>query len=135
MDKPILTAGPDHPITITANPRRVTVTVEDRTIADTARSLVLRESDYPPVIYVPREDVDMAQVERTESRTYCPYKGDASYFAITSEDGLLYDAVWSYESPHPPVAEIAGHLALYPDRVQIIETDEVGLPVPAGDRP
>lgn len=115
--------GPDHPITITPNPRRVRVTAGDLVIADTRRALTLKEAGYPPVHYVPREDTDMKLLERSERRTHCPYKGDASYFSIQIDGNTLDNATWSYEQPFPAMAEIAGRLAFYPDKVRIEEAD------------
>ena len=74
--------GPDHPITITANPKRVRVTAGGVVIADTTHALTLKEASYPAVQYVPRSDANMALLKRTERTTHCPYKGDASYFSI-----------------------------------------------------
>jgi hypothetical protein len=82
--KPIKTPGPDHPISIERNPSRVVVTLAGRVIADTIHALTLREAGYRPVHYIPREDVDMAAIERTQHSTYCPYKGDASYYSISA---------------------------------------------------
>lgn len=80
--KPIKFPGPDHPITIERNPNRVVISVAGHVIADTRDALTLRESTYPPVQYVPRKDVDLALLERTDHATYCPYKGDCGYFSI-----------------------------------------------------
>lgn len=115
--------GPDHPITITANPKRVRVTAGGIVIADTARALTLKEARYPAVHYVPREDANMALLTRTARTTHCPYKGDASYFSIDAGGKHLENAIWTYETPFPAMAEISGHLAFYPDRVTI---EEVG---------
>ncbi|MGE8472371.1 MAG: DUF427 domain-containing protein, partial [Paraburkholderia hospita] len=82
--KTVKIPGPDHPITIERNPSRVVVTVAGHIIADTRNALTLREANYPPVFYIPRKDVDIALLERTEHSTYCPYKGDAAYFSIPS---------------------------------------------------
>ena len=112
--------GPDHPITIAANPRRVVVRYAGETIADTTRALILREASYPPVQYIPRADVDMTRLTRSSHHTHCPYKGDASYFSIETAGRHADNAVWSYEEPFPAMAEIAGHLAFYPDRVDSI---------------
>ena len=65
--------GPDHPITIAANPARVVVSVAGRIIADTRAALTLREAAYPPVQYIPRRDVDMSLLDRTSHATYCPF--------------------------------------------------------------
>ena len=113
--------GPDHPIAIVPNPRRVRVILGGAVVAETTRALTLTESTYPPVQYVPREDARMDLFSRTARRTHCPYKGDASYFTLAVGGETRPDAVWSYEAPFPAVAAIAGHLAFYPDRVDTIE--------------
>ncbi len=113
--------GPDHPITITTNPDRVRVTLGGAVIADSARAVRLQEAAYPPVFYIPREDANMALLTRTTLSTHCPYKGDASYYTIQAGGRTAKDAVWSYETPFPAMAEIAGYLAFYPNRVDSIE--------------
>lgn len=119
--KPVKIPGPDHPITIARDPMRVVVTLGGRTIADTRDALSLREADYPAVFYIPRKDVDMALLERTDHSTYCPYKGECSYFSIPLGGARANNAVWSYEAPHAAVMPIKDHLAFYPDRVDAIE--------------
>jgi uncharacterized protein (DUF427 family) len=113
--------GPDHPITITPSRERVRVIVGGQAVADTTRALVLQEASYKPVFYIPREDAQMALFEKTEHRTHCPYKGDASYYTIKVNGWVAENAIWSYETPYPAMAEIAGHLAFYPNRVDAIE--------------
>ena len=120
-DKPVLQPGPDHPITVTSNPTRIVVQVAGRVVADTRRALTLREADYPPVQYIPMADVDSALLERSKTTTYCPYKGDASYYSIPEGGERSVDAIWVYESPYPAVAEIKDHVAFYPDRVDSID--------------
>ena len=115
--------GPDHPITITANPRRVRVTAGDIVIAETAHALTLKEAKYPAVQYVPREDARMDLLQKTDRVTHCPYKGDASYFSINADGKMIENSIWTYETPFPAMAEITGHLAFYPDKVKI---EEVG---------
>jgi uncharacterized protein (DUF427 family) len=100
---------------------RVVVTVGGRVIADTREALTLHEADYPPVHYIPRKDVDMSLLERTDHATYCPYKGDCAYYSIPAGDARSTNAVWTYEAPYAAVAEIKDHLAFYPDRVDAIE--------------
>ena len=115
--------GPDHPITIAPHPGRVRVRVADVVVADSQAALVLTEASYPPVVYVPRPDVAVGLIRRTGTRTNCPYKGDATYWTVATGGGAERpDAAWSYETPHPAVAAIAGYLAFYPDRVDAIET-------------
>jgi uncharacterized protein (DUF427 family) len=109
--------GPTHPISIEANPSRVVVTVSGKVIADTRDALTLREADYPAVQYIPRRDVDMTALTRSEHTTHCPYKGDASYYTIPAGGDRSLDAVWTYETPFEAVGQIKEHLAFYPDRV------------------
>jgi uncharacterized protein (DUF427 family) len=111
----------EHPITIERNGSHVRVTVAGRVVADTTRALTLRESDYPPVQYVPRDDVDMLVLERSDNQSYCPYKGEASYYSITIGGSRGKNAVWTYEAPYQAVAEIKEYLAFYPDRVDSIK--------------
>src|SRR5690349_13686937 len=113
--------GPDHPITITSNPRRVRVTADGVVIAETTHALTLKEASYPAVQYVPRGDARMELLKRTERVTHCPYKGDANYFSIAANGKTLDNAIWTYETPFPAMAEISGHLAFYPDKVRIEE--------------
>jgi uncharacterized protein (DUF427 family) len=115
--------GPDHPITITQNPRRVRVTAGDIVIAESTKALTLKEAKYPAVQYLPRVDANMALLERTDRTTHCPYKGDASYYSIKADGKTLDNAIWTYETPFPAMTEISGHLAFYPDKVKI---EEVG---------
>ena len=118
--RPMLTPGPDHPITITPNPDRVVVTLGGRVVADTHHALVLKEASYPAVQYIPCADVDMTLLHATTHTTYCPYKGDCSYFSIPLGGERSVNAVWSYERPYPAAAAIKDHLAFYPDRVDTI---------------
>jgi uncharacterized protein (DUF427 family) len=120
MEAPV--AGtPDHPITISPNPRRVRVTFGGKMIADTTKALSLKEANYPPVQYIPRKDVDMSLLARTTHSTHCPYKGDASYYSIRANGQISENALWSYESPKADLSEIAGYVAFYPNRVDFIE--------------
>ncbi|MDF7777594.1 DUF427 domain-containing protein [Sphingomonas sp. AOB5] len=117
-ERAVRVPGPDHPISIAPSGAHVIVRAAGRVIADTRRALVLREASYPPVFYIPREDADMAALKRSTHASWCPYKGEASYYSVA--DGTA-NAVWTYETPHEAVAEILGHLAFYPDRVDAIE--------------
>ena len=114
------TPGPDHPISIEANPSRVTVRVGGRLIADTREALTLREASYPPVQYIPRRDVDMSALTRSTHTTYCPYKGEASYYDIPAGGTRSINAIWTYETPFEATAQIKEYVAFYPDRVDEI---------------
>ena len=126
--KPVKIPGPDHPITIEHNPKRVVVKIADRVIADTKSALALKEASYPVVQYIPRKDVDMSLLERTDHTTYCPYKGDVRTTAFPLGGARAVNAVWSYEAPYAAVAEIKDYVAFYPDRVDSIESAEPYLP-------
>ena len=119
-EKQIKLPGPDHPISIQRNPARVVVSVAGRVVADTRNALTLREAAYPPVQYIPREDVDFSQLERTDHATYCPYKGDCTYYSVPAGGKKSVNAVWSYEDPFPGVEQIKGHVAINPERVDEI---------------
>jgi uncharacterized protein (DUF427 family) len=124
-EKQIKIPGSDHPISIQRNPARVVVSMAGQVIADTRNALTLREADYSPVQYIPREDVDFTQLEQTDHATYCPYKGDCSYYSVPAGGKKSVNAVWTYEDPYPVVAQIKGHVAFYPDRV-----DEISARLP-----
>lgn len=124
-EKPIKQPGPNHPITIEPNPNRVRVRAGEATIAETTRALTLREADYAPVQYIPLEDVDTSLLSATDHATYCPFKGDASYYSIAAAE-RGENAVWEYREPYDAVAEIRGHVAFYADRVEVSEEPAEG---------
>ena len=112
---------PEHPITISPSTERVVVKLAGEVIAETRRSLIMQESSYPPVYYIPREDSAMDKLSRTDHLTFCPFKGDAVYFSIAANGTTADNAVWTYEAPFPAVAGIKGYLAFYPSKVDAIE--------------
>jgi uncharacterized protein (DUF427 family) len=109
----------DHQITISPAGRRVVVAWKGRVVADTAEALSLKEQGYPTVFYIPRKDVDMNFLERTDSHTTCPHKGVASYYSLAADGAIERDAVWTYETPLTGVASIKDHLAFYRNKVDI----------------
>ncbi|MDW3685161.1 DUF427 domain-containing protein [Cupriavidus sp. CV2] len=121
---PIKIPGPDHPIVIEANPARVVVKLGGAVIADTRNALTLREASYPAVQYIPRKDVDMSLLARSDHATYCPYKGDCAYYSIPAGGERSVNAVWTYEAPFAAVAAIKDHVAFYPSRVDAIEEQQ-----------
>jgi uncharacterized protein (DUF427 family) len=116
-NRPVLQPSEAHPITISPTQAKVVVRVGDEVVAESTSALTLQEGSYPPVQYVPIADVP--GLRPTTTASYCPYKGDASYFTLATADGEIEDAVWSYQDPYPAVAEIAGHVAFYPNKVTI----------------
>jgi uncharacterized protein (DUF427 family) len=115
--------GLDHPISITPAQRRVRAAFHNHVIGDTLDAVILHEASYPKVYYFPKEDVEMAFLGQTEHRSYCPYKGDASYWTINMDGELAENAVWAYEDPYPSVYPIRGRVAFYADRVDVYEVD------------
>jgi uncharacterized protein (DUF427 family) len=122
MAKTRLIPDSTHPITVEPDDATVTVTAGETVIADTDKTLTLREASYPPVAYVPLTAVDPQVLHRSDTESYCPYKGEASYYDVVTDAGVIKDAAWIYEQPYDAVAPIAGHLAFYPDRVDIAVT-------------
>ena len=119
--RPVLVPSAKHPITIEPNPNRVVVRVGESVVADTREAITLREANYAPVQYIPLADVDESLLARTAHESYCPFKGDATYFSIPDGGERSENAVWEYLDPYPAVAEIKGRVAFYPDRVDAIE--------------
>ena len=108
---------PEHRITTERAGVRVQVKVEGEVVADTREAIRMKEGDYPPVFYIPRKDVKMERLARTSHHTYCPFKGEASYFSLK---GGAENAVWSYEQPYDEVSVIKELLAFYPNKVESI---------------
>ncbi|MDF9715688.1 DUF427 domain-containing protein [Nocardioides sp. ChNu-153] len=117
--RPHLIPDETHPITVTPTEGRVVVTRHGRVIAETDSALTLQEASYPAAQYVPLADVDASVLERTSHATYCPYKGEAGYFSLVDGDDRAENAVWGYDAPYDAVAPIAGHVAFYPNQVEI----------------
>jgi uncharacterized protein (DUF427 family) len=118
--RPVLQPTASHPITIEPTGRHVTVRVNGEVVADTDAALTLQESTYAAVQYIPLSDVNRDLLQPTDTATYCPYKGDASYYSVvTSAGDTVDDAIWTYEQPYEAVAAIQGHVAFYPDKAEI----------------
>jgi uncharacterized protein (DUF427 family) len=118
--RPVLEPTAEHPIAISPTEARVVVRVNGEVVADTHGALQLQESTYPAVQYIPFADVTQALLTRTDTSTYCPYKGEAGYYSVTTSAGdTVDDAIWTYEHPYPAVAAIAGHVAFYPDKADV----------------
>jgi uncharacterized protein (DUF427 family) len=117
------TPGPDHPITITPSHKRFRAKLDGHVIADSTGVLILKEASYAAVAYFPREDVEMGFLAKTAHSTHCPYKGDASYFTLHIEGDIRENAVWTYETPYPAMAEIKDLVAFYPNQIEVYEVD------------
>ena len=119
MARQVLEPTAEHPITIEPTEGRVVVRGGDTVVANSGHALTLQESTYPAVQYIPMADVDQSLLRRTDTSTYCPFKGDASYYSVQTPDGTATDAIWTYEQPHAAVSEIKDHVAFYPDRATV----------------
>lgn len=111
---------PDR-ITIEPVSAAVTVSMGGKVIARSTKAVRLHEGEYAPMIYVPRADADMSLLTATDHSTYCPFKGEASYFSVSGESAKGENAVWSYEDPFVELADIKDHLAFYTDRITVQE--------------
>ena len=119
-DRPVLQPTAEHPITVAPTDRHVTVRVNGELVAETDSALTLQESTYPAVQYVPLADVVDTALRRSDTTTYCPFKGEANYYHVTVGGDTVDDVVWFYERPYPAVAEIAGHVAFYADKADVV---------------
>ena len=120
---------PGHRITVEPAPSRVRVLLGGETIADSRSALLLREASYPPVYYIPIADIRADAIKPTRHSTYCPFKGDASYWSISASGKRAENALWAYQSPYDEVAAIKDHAAFYPSKVDAIEVDGCVMPV------
>ena len=119
-NRPVLEPGPSHPITVEPTGKHVAVRINGEVVADTDEALTLQESTYPAVQYIPLRDVVTQRLKPSDTETYCPFKGEASYFDVVTEAGqIVDDAIWTYKQPYPAVAAIADHVAFYPDKADI----------------
>jgi uncharacterized protein (DUF427 family) len=120
-DRPVLEPTAAHPITVAPTGRHVTVRVGGQVIAETDDALTLQESTYPAVQYIPSRDVVASVLRDSDTETYCPYKGDATYHhVVTAAGDTVQDAIWTYQKPYPAVAQIAGHFAFYSDKADVV---------------
>ena len=119
--KEIKIPGPDHPITISPAEGKVRVTVAGRIVAESTRALRLEEMGHPRVYYLPRGDADMSLLVRTTHYTYCPYKGDCTYYSIPIGGTKSEYAVWTYEKPYERSPALVNTWRFYPSRVDAIE--------------
>jgi len=116
---------PDHFVEFEPSPKRIRVMFGGETIADTTRALILYERGHVPVYYLPREDVAMDRLSRTDHSTHCPFKGDASYFSVAAGGQVAENAVWTYELPFDECTGITDYVAFYWNKMdQWFEEDE-----------
>lgn len=113
---------PDYRVDLEPNPKRVRIALGAKTIAESDRSLQVIETKHDPVVYIPREDVRMDLLERTDHETFCPFKGEASYWTIRIGDQVLENAVWTYEDPFDEVAGLKDYVSFYTDRVELTQS-------------
>ena len=113
---------PEYRVDLEPNPERVSISVGEATLAKSERSLLVVETKHDPVLYIPRDDVTMELLERTSHETFCPFKGEATYYTIRAAGSVLENAVWSYEDPFEQVIGLKGYLSFYTDRVVLRRT-------------
>jgi uncharacterized protein (DUF427 family) len=120
---------PYHRVDVMEGSKHARVSVRGEPIVDSRRPLVLFETGLPPRYYVPEDDVRMELLVPTDTRTKCPYKGEATYWSVKAPDGIEEDLVWCYREPLRVVGEIAGHLAIFNERADF-EIDGVAVERP-----
>jgi uncharacterized protein (DUF427 family) len=123
----MMTPGPDHPITLARNPRRVRVLAAGHVIADSSDVITLSEAELGPVHYFPRQDVETGFFSESPKVTECPYKGQATHYTTLIDGELIENVAWSYEDPYPAVEGIRGRIAFYPNLVEVYEVDQEDL--------
>ena len=111
--------NPSHRITVEPFDGIVTVVFADAMLASTDKALILREANYPPVFYIPFEDIYFEFLKRSDSSTHCPFKGNASYWSASAAGEAANDVMWAYERPYDEMTGIKDHGAFYPDKVRI----------------
>ncbi len=111
-----LADAPAHRLYLHDEPRRIRALIGDRVVLDTSRAKLLHESNILPRVYAPLEDFDAGLLSRTETTTHCPFKGDASYFTAPG----ARDAFWTYERPIEGREDIAGMIAPWAGRVEVV---------------
>jgi uncharacterized protein (DUF427 family) len=119
-DRPVLQPSATHPITVTPTGKHVTVRVNGEVVADTTDAVTLQESTYAAVQYIPLSDVVQTALQPSGTTTYCPFKGDASYYHVTAGGDTVEDVIWTYEQPYEAVSDIAGRVAFYPDKAEVV---------------
>jgi uncharacterized protein (DUF427 family) len=114
-----------HQLSLHDDPRQVEVLVDGTVVASSTRTVVLEETGLPPRYYFPRGDVHLEYLEATPTETVCPFKGQASYWSVTTSGDEHRDVVWAYEQPLDTVSAIAGHLCFYVERTELRIDGEV----------
>jgi uncharacterized protein (DUF427 family) len=115
---------PDHKVDLIKSDKHVLVIFNGEVVADSERTIIVDESGHSIVYYFPRSDVRMDYMQRTDHHTYCPFKGEASYYTLTVGDKKEENAVWTYEEPYDQVRELKNYLAFYANRVDKIEVKD-----------
>ena len=118
-ERTVLQPTEAHPITVTPTGKHVVVRVNGEVVAETDAALTLQESTYPAVQYVPLSDVVPSALTRSDTTTYCPYKGEANYYHLSAAGQTVDDAIWTYEQPYDAVDAIAGHVAFYGTKADV----------------
>jgi uncharacterized protein (DUF427 family) len=108
---------PGYQVALEQSSGHIRVKCRGTLVADSRRTLTVRETQHEPVVYFPIEDVRFEHLEKTDLETFCPFKGEASYWSIRTGSGLEENVVWRYEEPFDEVAPLSGYVSFYPDRV------------------
>ena len=110
---------PDYRVDLKPSRERLRIRFEGQLLAESTSTLLVNETKHVPVVYFPREDIHFEHLERTAHSTFCPFKGEASYWTLRANGRVEENAVWSYEAPFGEVAELKDYLAFYPDHIEL----------------
>jgi len=108
---------PDYRVDLEPSSKRVRVELDGQVIADSRRTLIVRETKHDPVVYFPCEDVRFDLLEAADHQSFCPFKGEACYWSLRVGDRIEENLLWGYDDPFDEVAGLKGYVAFYPDRV------------------
>jgi uncharacterized protein (DUF427 family) len=113
--------------------RHLVVELAGVVIADSTRGLRVLETSQAPAYYFPPADVALDHLVVSPTRTFCEWKGEASYVTVEVGDRSVPDAGWTYRDPRPDYVELTDHLAFYPQRVDACFVDGERVEQGAGD--
>jgi uncharacterized protein (DUF427 family) len=112
-----------RPPSIEASDEHLVVDFGGRTVADTTASYRICETSHPPTYYLPMDSFAAGVLRPIDGTTFCEWKGAASYFDVVVGDRAIPAGAWTYERPNARYADLLGHVALYPGKVDACSVD------------
>jgi uncharacterized protein (DUF427 family) len=121
---PGFAAHPEHRVDLVPGRQHVRMMFNGATVADSEKPLIVNETGYDPVLYIPEKDIRREYLTPSAYETHCPYKGEAHYWTLKVGDKSVENAVWSYPEPYDETEGLKGHYAFYTDKLDRVETVE-----------